>query len=112
MSRRTMFGVILSVFFSLPLSAASLISGLTVYDTENDPNWSVQTDLQDGDYHYGDRSFTLQSVPAEVAGLEWIRTANESTEKTVDPMAEFQVTEDARVYIAWDNRKAVQSGMG
>ncbi|MFJ8965170.1 glycosyl hydrolase family 28 protein [Lentzea sp. NPDC102401] len=80
------------------------LSGLTVADTGNAGDWSVQTGLRTGVAQYGDRDFTFSAVPGEVAGAKWIRTANDSKSATQNPLARFTINRDALVYVAVDTR--------
>ena len=77
---------------------------LTVYNAANQAYWSAQTDLQSGNTQYGDRTFSFTSVPAEVAGHEWIRTAYASRNSSLNPLVNFTLNADSTVYIAMDNR--------
>jgi hypothetical protein len=80
------------------------ITELTVADPDNAADWSVRSDLQPGVNLYGDRTFTLASVPAELRGARWIRTANDSRTATADPLAAFTLTAPATVLVAVDTR--------
>ncbi|WP_439663992.1 glycosyl hydrolase family 28 protein [Lentzea sp. HUAS TT2] len=80
------------------------LSGLTVADTGNAGDWSVQNGLRAGVAQYGDRDFTFSAVPEEVAGAKWIRTANDSKSATQNPLARFTINRDALVYVAVDTR--------
>ena len=84
-------------------------SSLQVYDTTNAAKWSLQTNIQVGDVQYGDRGYTLTSVPASLAGAAWIRTANNSKTYTGTPTVSFAINEDAMIYVAIDNRQAPPS---
>jgi hypothetical protein len=83
------------------------IANLLVSDGANSGNWSVQGNLQVGNTVYGDRAFTFASIPAAVAGGNWIRAANASKAYTGTPLATFALAVAADVYIAFDNRAAV-----
>src|SRR5262245_23359249 len=87
-----------------PASAGGLITDFSVNDVANAPDWSVQPALGQGDVQYGDRAYTLTTVPASVAGSEWIRTANDSKAFTGSTLASFTVTAAADVYIALNDR--------
>jgi alpha-glucosidase (family GH31 glycosyl hydrolase) len=89
---------------SHPIRAAGTITGLSVKDTANAADWSVQSSLQAGNTQYGDRAFTFTSVPASVQGAEWIRTANDSKAFTASPLATFTVATDADVFVALNDR--------
>ena len=80
------------------------LSGLSVADTGNAGDWSLQTNLRTGVAQYGDRAFTFSAVPEEVAGAQWIRTANDSKGATQNPLARFTINRDAVVYVAVDTR--------
>ncbi|MDX8033059.1 glycosyl hydrolase family 28 protein [Lentzea sp. BCCO 10_0856] len=80
------------------------LSGLSVADTGNAGDWSVQANLRTGVAQYGDRDFTFSAVPEEVAGAKWIRTANDSKSATQNPLARFTINRDALVYVAVDTR--------
>lgn len=79
---------------------SNLITNLTVNDNVSAANWSVQTNIQTGDTQYGDRTYTLTSVPASIVGSDWIRTANDSKTYTGTALASFKVTSAADVYVA------------
>jgi hypothetical protein len=80
------------------------ISDLQVFDTANAAAWSIRDDLQPGDPMYGDRTFTVATVPASLAGAPWISTANSSKTATVDPLATFTINKPATVSVAVDTR--------
>ena len=73
---------------------------ITVADTANAADWSVRSNLQVGDTQYGDRTFTLSSVPASLLGSAWIRTANDSKAFTGATLVSFTVGEDTDIYVA------------
>ena len=81
------------------------VTGLSVADTANAAAWSVQTNLQPGDPLYGDRTFTVATLPAGLAGATWIRTANASKTATVDPLVTFSLSTAATVSVAVDRRR-------
>ena len=81
-------------------AATALIEGLTVFDTANAADWSVQAGLAVGDAMYGDRSYTLATVPDSILGSDWIRTANDSKSFASDPVASFTLGADAWVVVA------------
>jgi polygalacturonase len=80
------------------------ITGLTVADTANAADWSVQQGLGTGVAQYGDRAFTFTAVPTDLAGATWIRTANDSKAATNDPLVRFTLTGQAAVSVAVDTR--------
>jgi polygalacturonase len=87
------------------------IGGLTVADTANAANWSVQSNLHIGSVQYGDRAFTLTAVPAALVGAQWIRTANGSKGSTANPLVGFTVSRSVTVSLAIDTRIGKRSWM-
>ena len=81
-----------------------VLSGLTVNDAANAANWSVQSNLQVGAQIYGDRTYTLATLPAALAGAAWVRVANASKTVTADPLVTFTISQAATVYLAVDTR--------
>jgi hypothetical protein len=79
---------------------AALIGNLVVNDTANAADWSAQVNLAVGSVQFGDRAFTLSTVPATVAGGEWIETANDSKAFTGATLATFTVSANADVWVA------------
>jgi rhamnogalacturonan endolyase len=82
----------------------SLVANLSVKDTTNADDWSIQENLQQGTQQYGDRSITFASIPQELLGNTWIQTANDSKSFTGSEIASFTVRGGSTVYIAHDNR--------
>lgn len=80
------------------------VSGLSIADTANAADWSIQGNLQNGAVAYGDRTYTFSSVPAAYAGAQWIRTANDSKYYKSGPVAAFHIDQPAEAYIAVDKR--------
>jgi hypothetical protein len=80
------------------------ISGLSVKDTANKADWSVQASLRTGSKVYGDRTYTFTAVPAALVGAAWIRDAGDSKTATVNPLATFTIGTAADVYIGLDRR--------
>ncbi len=87
------------------------ITGLTVSDTSNAADWSVQSNLRTGVNQYGDRTFTLTAVPSGLGGAQWIRTANDSKTSTVNPIVRFTVNKQVTVSVAVDSRRGRPSWM-
>jgi YVTN family beta-propeller protein len=87
------------------------ISNLSVRDTANAADWSVQPSLQNGAVQYGDRAYAFTTVPALVAGGRWIRTANDSKSYTGDPTVTFTISRSADVYVAIDDRVGARPWM-
>lgn len=83
------------------------VANLQVSDGANSANWSVQSNLQVGNVVYGDRAFSVASLPAALVGGNWIRAANSSKDFVGNPLATFSVIAASDVYIAFDNRAAL-----
>jgi hypothetical protein len=80
------------------------LSGLAVNDPANAASWSLQTNLQPGNTVYGDRTYTVATVPAALAGAHWVRTANASKSATASPLVTFTISQGATVYLGVDTR--------
>jgi hypothetical protein len=85
------------------------ISGLSVNDSVNAADWSVQSNLQVGNTVYGDRTFTFTAIPPALAGSAWIRPANDSKNYTGSPTTTFMLSAPASVYLALNTVGAVPS---
>ncbi len=73
---------------------------LKVYDEDNAIYWSVQENVQVGDLQYADRDYTFISIPDELLGSTWIKTANGSKLYAEDTLAIYIAPEDMDVYVA------------
>ncbi|ODM26686.1 pectin esterase [Clostridium sp. Bc-iso-3] len=82
-----------------------LIKSLTVRDSANSSNWSMQSNLQVGDNVFGDRTYKFVTIPKELLGSERIRTACDSKTFTTD-LAYFTTKADVTVYVGLDSRVA------
>lgn len=89
-----------------PLLPPASITNLQVFDSDNASKWSVRSNAQVGNTVYGDRSDTFASLPANLVGTQWIRTAQASRTYSKTPLATFRLTAAADVYIALDNGSA------
>jgi hypothetical protein len=87
----------------------SPIIDLAINDNTNSSNWSVQKYLQEGNTQYGDRSFSISSIPTNLVGRYWIRTANNSKYYTGSVLASFKANDNIDVYIAHDDRISIPS---
>ena len=87
------------------------LSNLVVNDSANAGSWSVQANIQSGVVQYGDRGYTISSLPSQVAGAAWVETANTSKAYTGNTIATFSINQQATVYVALDTRDAVPSWM-
>lgn len=79
------------------------IKSLTVRDSANSADWSIQTNLKAGDNVFGDRTYKFVTVPNGLLGSEWIRTACDSKSFTTD-LASFTTKSDVSVYVGLDSR--------
>lgn len=91
------------------VTGCNAITALTVSDTANAADWSIQTYLQAGNILFGDRAYTADAVPAIVAGGTWLQAANDSKAYTGNPLVSFNLPAAADVYIALDDRVAKPS---
>jgi hypothetical protein len=78
----------------------TLISNFTVSDTQNAADWSVSYGLQSGITMYGDRSYTIDTLPASIVGSAFVQTANDSKSSALTTVASFTVQQIATVYVA------------
>lgn len=85
------------------------LSNLSVTDTANAGSWSLQTNIQTGNTLYGDRTYTLATLPSSLAGSVWIRTANASKSYANDPIVTFTMNKAATVYVGFDSRATLAS---
>ena len=82
-----------------------LIKSLIIKDQTNASKWSIQSNLKVGDNVFGDRTYKFVSIPSELLGSEWIRTACDSKTFTSDT-AVFGAKTDITVYVGLDSRVA------
>ena len=98
--------VMYSVFvkkLEIPKLDGTLIKSLSRYDEENYSTWSIQKNLGVGSVIFGDRDFTITSLPNNLKDVEWISTSCDS--KFWDStQAEFIAGEDITVSILMDSR--------
>mgnify|MGYP001118475400 FL=1 len=88
------------------IADGKLITGLNVNDKNNRYNWSVQQGLDNGDAVFGDRAFMFTSVPEQLRGAEWIRSACDSKKYTGDE-AKFTAGADITLFVGLDSRVSV-----
>ncbi len=60
--------------------------------------------LDVGDRYYVDRNYTIKSIPENMKGYLWIKTANDDRDKIESNFLSFQLREAAKIYIAYDSR--------
>ncbi|MGI6270181.1 MAG: GDSL-type esterase/lipase family protein [Candidatus Howiella sp.] len=73
-------------------------------DADNNFNWVVRTNAQVGDQAYSDRKqlFFDDSLPEELVGCDWIRTAmNSKSWNAGNVLCSFDVYCDTDLYVAW-----------
>ena len=87
--------------------APVVIGSLSVKDTANAVDWSVQANFQSGALQFGDRAYTFTGIPAALAGSAWLRPANDSKGYTGNPLVSFNLSQPADVYITLDDRQTV-----
>ena len=94
-----------------PEYVGELVSKLTVHDTKNGANWAVDEDaLKVGSQVFGDRDFTYVTLPNELIGAEYIRTACDSKTVTGD-LATLTAAQDLTVYVMVDSRLSMEQGI-
>jgi len=80
------------------------VTNLSVKDTANANAWMLRNDLAVGVTQYGDRTYKVTAVPADVQGGVWLQTANASKNFTGNPTVTFTISQAADVYVAVDDR--------
>ncbi len=86
-----------------------LVKSLKVYDTASQYNWAIEQGLDVGNEVFGDRQFRFTSIPEELRGAEWIRTACDSKKFTSDE-ATFTAAQDITVFVGVDTRAESNAG--
>jgi len=89
---------------SIIAKANESIAELVVNDNANGTDWSIRNNIAIGSTIYGDRDYTLSSLPSGYIGSDWIQTANDSKGDRSDPMGSFIVKKESWIYIAHDDR--------
>lgn len=96
------------VVFGTPVTPTPVqlaISNLTVFDTANASKYSLQKNMQIGNILYGDRTYTIATLSASLAGSLWVRTANNSkTWNAGAILMSFTINNPATVSVAVDKR--------
>ena len=79
------------------VSSASMVLGLSKdnYELEN---------LNVGDEYYVDRTYKINSIPEEMNGYLWIKTANNDRDMNDENFFSFQLNEATKIYVAYDSR--------
>lgn len=86
-----------------PIPDGKLIKSLTVNDSNNYSDWSIQPELNNNTEVFGDRAFKFTSVPEKLVGAEWIRTACDSKKFQSDE-ASYIAGEDITAFVGLDTR--------
>ena len=81
----------------------NLMQSITVMDRENGADWSIQQALNVGSQIYGDRDVTYTSVPQELVGAEYVRTACDSKNYGSN-LGVCTLSDVATLYVAMDSR--------
>ena len=88
----------------IPINTLQLISNLSVSDS-NAKNWSIQlNNFSSGNILFGDRGYTLTSIPQALKNASWIRSANNSKFSTNNPLVSFYLSRQSTVYLPVDTR--------
>ena len=87
------------------------LNNLVVSDSANKTNWSLENGIAVGTVQYGDRGYTISSLPTTLNGAAWVETANSSKTFTGNTIVSFTINVSATVYVALDTRDAVPSWM-
>ena len=91
------------------IADGKLVKSLKVNDTAAQYNWAIEHGLDVGNEVFGDRQFRFTSVPEELRGAEWIRTACDSKKFTSDE-ATFTAAQDITVFVGVDTRAESNAG--
>lgn len=83
----------------------SLIENISVTSGKN----YVVSKLGIGGQYYIDRSYTISALPKYLINAEWIKTANDDKKYTNSDFLKFNLSKEADVYIAYDQRLTVPS---
>ena len=92
-----------------PLPEKQSIKNVNVFDTENGHNWRIMNNLSVGQNAFGDREYTISSVPQELVGADWIQPAMNTRSNTyLNNYASFEVETDGYVFVAHSDRVFVK----
>jgi len=64
----------------------------------------VEQDVHDGARIYADRNFVFSGLPEELAGSDWVQTANADKLYSAVDLLDFSLKADGMVYVAHDSR--------
>ncbi|UOQ86220.1 FIMAH domain-containing protein [Gracilibacillus salinarum] len=94
----------------LPVLDGDILRNVVINDNSsnghaNALNWSIEENLQTGNLVAGDRdSYRFTTIPQELLGVEWIRSAVNSRSASSEDLVSFYLAGDADVYVAHDSR--------
>lgn len=80
-----------------------LIKNVKISDNANPQSWNIGQNGNVGSLIFGDRTFTIASLPEALKGAEILMTSCDSKGTTGDT-AEFTAAEDIDLYVALDSR--------
>jgi hypothetical protein len=81
------------------------IGDLVIYDMENAQNWEILDAFEPGMEAFGDRDYTISSVPGLLIIDEWLRPSMESRTKSyLEIQAEFELLQERHIFIAHSDR--------
>jgi hypothetical protein len=86
----------------LPATGA-FAQGVEIVSNLTPATYEVTT-LSPGDEYYVDRDYTIISMPSDLQGAVGIKTANDDKSVSTETHIEFDLSQKADVYIAYDNR--------
>jgi hypothetical protein len=97
---------------SITMSMTAIVCGAMVASfaaeaqlATNLNQYSVTT-MNVGTTYFSDRTFSITSMPASLAGAEGIRTQNDHKDSNAASWITFDVSQNVYVYVAYDNRAA------
>ncbi|MFV2055001.1 MAG: choice-of-anchor U domain-containing protein [Thiohalomonadales bacterium] len=83
----------------ISIGSGTIISDTELFDTANAADWSITSNLQNGNTVYGDRAYTFTQIPANLIGQEWVSSANDSKMYNGDNLLSFTVNKNANVFV-------------
>ncbi len=93
-----------------PEYSGQYISRLVLHDTARSSSWSIQQNLNVGSKVFGDREFTVVTIPTELVGAEYVQPACDSKSYSKD-LAELTAASDCTVYAIVDMRLIEEQGI-
>lgn len=93
-----------------PEYTGKLIAKLVVNDIDNGADWSIQQNLNVGSKIYGDRDFTVVTLPDALVGAEYVQAACDS-KSVVSELATLTAATDCTLYVIVDMRLIEAQGL-